>query len=59
MTDSKYYRFVNAENSEDYDNYIEKCKKLALYETGALADTEINLSPYLPVNIPIIMADSL
>ncbi|MDD3414373.1 MAG: class B sortase [Lachnospiraceae bacterium] len=33
----QYYRFVDAENSEDYDNYIAKCKELALYATGVSA----------------------
>lgn len=34
----RYYDFVNAENEEDFNAYIEKCKELALYETGVNAE---------------------
>lgn len=30
----KYYRFVNAENEDEFDTFIERCKELALYDTG-------------------------
>lgn len=33
----KYYRFVNAETSEHFDEYIAKCKELSLYDTGVSA----------------------
>lgn len=33
----KYYRFVNAETSEQFDEYIAKCKELSLYDTGVSA----------------------
>lgn len=34
----KYYRFVNAETSEQFDEYIAKCKELSLYNTGVSAE---------------------
>lgn len=34
----RYYDFVNAENEDDFNAYIEKCKELALYETGVNAE---------------------
>ena len=34
----KYYQFVNAETAEDFTAYVEKCKKLSLYETGVTAE---------------------
>ena len=34
----RYYDFVNAENEDDYNAYIQKCKELALYETGVNAE---------------------
>ncbi len=43
----KYYRFVNAENEEEFDAFIERCKELALYDTGvdaAYGDKLITLS---------------
>lgn len=43
----KYYRFVNAENEEEFDTFIERCKELALYDTGvdaAYGDKLITLS---------------
>lgn len=43
----KYYRFVNAETSEQFDEYIAKCKELSLYDTGVSAqygDKMITLS---------------
>lgn len=33
----RYYDFVNAENEDDFKAYIEKCKELALYDTGVTA----------------------
>ena len=30
----KYYEFTCAEEKEDFDNYISKCKELSLYDTG-------------------------
>lgn len=43
----KYYNFINAENEEEYDNYIENIKKLSLYEidtTAHYGDQLITLS---------------
>ena len=34
----KYYRFVNAENEDEFDNFIKRCKDLALYDTGVNAE---------------------
>lgn len=34
----KYYQFVNADTAEDFTAYVEKCKKLSLYETGITAE---------------------
>ena len=34
----KYYHFVNAESAADFDDYIAKCKELALYDTGVSAE---------------------
>ena len=34
----RYYDFVNAENAEAFDEYIAKCKELALYDTGVTAE---------------------
>lgn len=33
----RYYDFVNAENEEAFDDYIAKCRELALYDTGVSA----------------------
>lgn len=33
----RYYDFVNAENEEDFNAYIGKCRELALYDTGVTA----------------------
>lgn len=30
----KYHRFVDAENEEDFNNFVDTCKKLAFYDTG-------------------------
>ena len=30
----RYYDFVDAENEEDFNSYVGKCKELALYDTG-------------------------
>lgn len=34
----KYYHFVNAENPAVFDEYIEQCEALALYDTGVSAE---------------------
>ena len=34
----KYYHFVSAEMPEDFSAYIDRCKELALYETGVSAE---------------------
>ncbi len=34
----KYYRFVNAENAAEFDAFMERCKELALYDTGVDAE---------------------
>ena len=34
----KYYHFVYAESAADFDDYIAKCKALALYDTGVTAE---------------------
>lgn len=34
----RYYDFVNAENEDEFNAYIEKCKELALYDTGVTAE---------------------
>ncbi len=34
----KYYLFNNAKDSEDFNNYVSKVKKLQLYETGKTAN---------------------
>lgn len=34
----KYYHFVNAETPEDFSAYIDRCKELALYDTGVSAE---------------------
>lgn len=34
----KYYHFVNAENQEAFEEYVAKCKELALYDTGVTAE---------------------
>lgn len=33
----KYYNFVNVEDAEDFNNFIEKCTELSLYDTGVSA----------------------
>ena len=33
----KYYNFVDAEDTEDFNGYVEKCKELSLYDTGVSA----------------------
>lgn len=33
-----YFLFVNADNPEDFDDFIAKCKELALYDTGVTAE---------------------
>ncbi len=34
----KYYYFVSAETQEDFSAYIDRCKELALYDTGVSAE---------------------
>lgn len=34
----KYYHFVSAETPKDFSAYIDRCKELALYETGVSAE---------------------
>lgn len=34
----KFYYFVNADTKENFQDYIEECKSLALYETGVTAE---------------------
>ena len=34
----RYYDFVDAENEEEFNAYIAKCKELALYDTGVTAE---------------------
>lgn len=34
----KYYSFVDADDAEDFNNFIEKCKELSLYDTGVTAE---------------------
>ena len=34
----RYYDFVDAENEEEFNSYVGKCKELALYNTGVTAE---------------------
>lgn len=34
----KYYNFVDLEDSEDFNSFVEKCKQLSLYDTGVTAE---------------------
>ena len=34
----RYYDFVNAENEDEFNAYVEKCKEFALYDTGVTAE---------------------
>jgi len=34
----RYYDFVDAENEEEFNAYVEKCRELALYDTGVTAE---------------------
>lgn len=34
----RYYDFVDAENEDEFNAYVEKCKELALYDTGVTAE---------------------
>lgn len=34
----RYYDFVDAEDEEAFNTYVEKCKELALYDTGVTAE---------------------
>lgn len=43
----RYYYFVNAENEEEYNNYIEQCKKVSIYNietTAKYGDQLLTLS---------------
>ena len=45
-----YYDFVNVKNEDEFNAYVEKCKELALYDTGVTAeygDRLITLTPLL------------
>ena len=33
-----YHSFVDAENEKDFNDFVAKCKKLALYDTGVSAE---------------------
>ncbi|MDL2289589.1 class B sortase [Clostridia bacterium OttesenSCG-928-F22] len=33
-----FFRFINAENTEDFDAYIAECKRLSYYDTGVTAE---------------------
>lgn len=37
-TGYKYYLFADAENEEDFQEYVEGCKALSLYDTGVTAE---------------------
>lgn len=34
----RYYYFINAENKSEYDEFVENCKKVSLYDTGVTAE---------------------
>lgn len=34
----KYYRFVDAENPDEFDSFLSKCKELSFYDTGVTAE---------------------
>lgn len=34
----RYYDFVNADTAENFNSYIEKCKEVALFDTGVTAE---------------------
>ena len=34
----KYYNFVDAEDTEDFNSFVEKYKELSLYDTGVTAE---------------------
>ena len=34
----KYYQFINADTADEFNAYINKCKELALYDTGVTAE---------------------
>lgn len=35
-----FYKFVDAKNQQEFDEYVSKCEELALYETGISAEYE-------------------
>lgn len=39
----KYYKFYDASNESEYNNYISNVKKLALYDTGVTSSYDTNL----------------
>ena len=34
----RYYYFIDAENKEEYDNYVSECKKASLYDIETTAE---------------------
>lgn len=34
----RYYYFINAESEQEYNEYIQNCKKASLYDTGKMAE---------------------
>lgn len=34
----RYYYFINAENEQEYNEYVQNCKKASLYDTGKTAE---------------------
>ena len=34
----RYYGFVNFDDAEDFNSFVEKCKKLSLYDAGIIAE---------------------
>lgn len=34
----KFYRFVDAENAEEFNSFVAKCKELSFYDTGVTAE---------------------
>lgn len=34
----RYYYFINSENKEEFDEYIQNCKALSLYDTGVTSE---------------------
>ena len=38
-----FYEFITAESNEEYTEYVDNCKSLALYDTGVVAETGTDL----------------